>query len=327
MITLSQIQRPIATTLAEFDSFVNEQFHTEDELIREMIIDALSSRGKGIRPLLVFLCAAMSSPNHAITKRAFISATMIEMIHLSSLIHDAVIDEAPPRRGKPSINAKWQSKRAVLIGDYILARNLIIGLSSGQYDLVSHITKTIATLCEGEFIQDDCTRRTSMNMLDYFNIVKKKTASLISVSCSSGALAAGAKRESAELLGEVGMNIGIAFQIQDDILDYDQSANSGKQTYQDLKEGKITLPLLVVLDRDTSEKRDEIVELLHEAPSNDKAIESIANYVMEGNGVELAREVMHNYINNATTALGQFPDSEYRSSMIDLCAFIAQRDR
>ncbi|MFR9650859.1 MAG: polyprenyl synthetase family protein [Rikenellaceae bacterium] len=327
MITLSQIKRPIESTLAEFDTFAQEQFRTENELLREMMVDALSSRGKGVRPILVFLCAAISSPTHFIGKRAFISALMIEMIHLSSLIHDDVIDEAATRRDKPTLNSKWQSKRAVLVGDYILARNLIIGLSSGQFDLVSHITRAIATLCEGEVIQDDRARRGVMTMFDYFDIVNKKTASLISISCSSGGLSAGAKGDEVTRLGELGKNIGIAFQIQDDILDYDSSANSGKESFKDLAEGKITLPLLMLLERDSEERRGEIIELLRQAPTNSEALSSVARYVVEGGGVALASDVMNRYINNALAILSEYPDSEYRSALIDMCAFIIQRDR
>lgn len=327
MITLSQIKRPIESTLAEFDTFAQEQFKTENELLREMMVDALSSRGKGVRPILVFLCAAMSSPTNFIGKRAFIAALMIEMIHLSSLIHDDVIDEASTRRDRPTLNAKWQSKRAVLVGDYILARNLIIGLSSGQFDLVSHITRAIAILCEGEVIQDDRARRSEMTMFDYFDIINKKTASLISISCSSGGLSAGAKGDEVARLGELGKNIGIAFQIQDDILDYDSSANSGKECFKDLAEGKITLPLLMLLDKESDERRGEIVELLRKAPTNADALAEVAIYVVDGGGVALATEVMNRYIDNALAILSEYPESEYRSALIDMCAFIIQRDR
>lgn len=326
MITLQQIQRPIAESLKEFDTFVAEQFRTDNSLMGEMLQDALSSRGKGMRPMLLMLSAALCSGGY-VGKRSYIGAMMVEMIHLSSLIHDDVIDEAPTRRGKPSLNAKWQSKRAVLAGDYILARNLSIGLSSGQFDLVTHIVGAIATLCEGEFIQDDCARRHTMSRDEYLSIIAKKTASLISISVSAGARSAGASQDKINAMREYGRALGMAFQIQDDILDYTPSANSGKTTYQDLVEGKITLPLLIPLERASESEREQILELVRRASESEEACEAVAKYVTEQRGVELAQEVMREYLNRAIMNLSSFPESEYRSALVDLCAFVGQRDR
>ncbi len=327
MVTLSQIQKPIEESLAEFDKFVEEQFKTDNPILGEMLIDALSSRGKGIRPMLVMLCAGLTSAGGVVTRRAHIAAMMVEMIHLSSLIHDDVIDEALMRRGKPSMNAKWQSKRAVLTGDYILARNISIGLQSGQFDLVTHTVGAIATLCEGEVIQDDFARRHTMTREGYLSIIAKKTASLISISASAGAKAAGASTESINLMREFGRAVGMAFQIQDDILDYTPTSNSGKATYQDLSEGKITLPLLILLERESEEERERILKLVQNAVSDDEAIRQIALYVEQGGGVELAREVMQAYIGRATAVLGEFAKSDYRAALVNLCAYITQRDR
>lgn len=327
MVTLSQIQQPIVESLADFDKFVAEQFRTDNPILGEMLIDALSSRGKGVRPMLVMLCAGLTSPSGVVTRRAHIAAMMVEMIHLSSLIHDDVIDEARTRRGKPSLNAKWQSKRAVLTGDYILARNISIGLQSGQFDLVTHTVGAIATLCEGEVIQDDFARKHTMTREGYLNIIAKKTASLISISASAGAKSAGATTENVNLMREFGRAIGMAFQIQDDILDYTPSANSGKATYQDLTEGKITLPLLILLERANEEQKDTILKLVEQSTTDDEAITKLAKFVDQNHGVDLAREVMQAYIDRATAILGQFPESEYRTALVNLCAFITQRDR
>ncbi|MFI3304969.1 MAG: polyprenyl synthetase family protein [Rikenellaceae bacterium] len=327
MITLSQIQRPIAESIKEFDEFVARQFETENDLIGTMLVDALSSRGKGVRPLLVMLSAALVSSSGYVSKRAHIAAMMVEMIHLSSLIHDDVIDEAATRRGKPSLNAKWQSRRAVLVGDYILAKNLSIGMASGQYDLVNHIVGAIAILCEGEFIQDDCARRHAMTREEYLSIIAKKTASLISISTSVGAKAGGGTPEQIEKMREFGRALGMAFQIQDDILDYTPSSNSGKSTYQDLVEGKITLPLLILLERASDEQRTTILELVGDAADNEEARAKIVHFVDENDGVGLATIVMRQYIDRALSILGEFGESEYRSALVDMCAFVSERDR
>ncbi len=327
MVTLSLIQQPILESLAEFDKFIADQFRTDNPILGEMLIDALSSRGKGVRPILVMLSAGLTSPSGVVTRRAYIAAMMVEMIHLSSLIHDDVIDEALTRRNKPSLNAKWQSKRAVLTGDYILARNISIGLQSGQYDLVTHTVGAIATLCEGEVIQDDFARKHTMPREAYLDIIAKKTASLISISASSGAKAAGASAEQVNLMREFGRAVGMAFQIQDDILDYTPTANSGKATYQDLMEGKITLPLLILLERCSEAQKAEVLRLVESATTSDEAIEKLAKFVEDNSGVELARSVMQAYIDRATSILGEFPDSKYRTALINLCAYITQRDR
>ncbi len=327
MITLSQIQRPIAESLKEFDKFVAEQFRSDNNILSEMIQDALSSRGKGIRPMLVMLSAGLCSEAGVVTRRAHIAAMMVEMIHLASLIHDDVIDEAPERRGKPSLNAKWQSKRAVLAGDYILARNLTIGLSSGQFDLVSHIVGAIAILCEGEVIQDDCARRHTITREEYLSIIAKKTASLISIAASAGAKAVGADSEVVDAMREFGRALGMAFQIQDDILDYQVSPNSGKQSYQDLSEGKITLPLLILLERASESERSEVLRDVEVAATDDKAKERVIAFVAQGGGVELSTQVMQQYITRAVSILATLPESEYRTALIDLCAFVSERDK
>ncbi len=326
MSTLNQIRKPIVTDLEAFDKYVAEQFQSDNPLIDIMLRDAMSSRGKGVRPTLVMLCAALNSSAGIVSRRAWVAAMMVEMIHVASLIHDDVIDDADTRRGRPSLNALWQSKRAVLTGDYILAKNLSIGLSSGQYDIVNHVVKAIAILCEGEVIQDDCARRQAMTREEYLRIIAKKTASLISISASAGAMAAGASAKSVERMKYFGEAIGMAFQIQDDILDYTPSANTGKPSNNDLREGKITLPMLAILERGDNALNGQIMELLDQSGRNEEAVDKLQKIVIENKGVDFAREVMEAYIAKATEILSKYPDSEYRSALMNLCAFIAERN-
>ena len=160
MVTLEAIRQPVERDLQAFDAFVAQNISAEGELLSDMLRYALSSRGKGIRPTIVMLSAALNAPRGvAAGRRVHLAAMLVEMIHVASLIHDDVIDESDTRRGRPSVNARWQSHRAVLLGDYILARNLSIGMSSGQYDLVTHVCNSMATLCEGEALQSDCAAR------------------------------------------------------------------------------------------------------------------------------------------------------------------------
>ncbi len=326
MATLKDIKAPIERDLEGFDNFIAEQFKADSELLSEMLTYALSTRGKGVRPLIVMLSAALNSATGVVSRRAWVAATMVEMIHLSSLIHDDVIDSSDMRRGKPSLNAQWQSRKAILVGDYILGRTLTIGMSSGQYDLVSHIAKSIAILCEGEVIQDDFASKSSMTREGYLEIIHKKSASLISISASAGALAASASADKVDKMRRFGEYIGMAFQIQDDILDYRHDAATGKPTNGDLREGKITLPLLHIIENSSAEELSQIEELLKECRSSEAAIDELQQRVDQGGGVEFASTVMRAYIERATAILGEYEPSEYRTALMNLCAYIAERD-
>ncbi len=314
MTTLDIIRKPVEAELRAFDEFVERQFTAEGELLSEMLQYALSSRGKGIRPLLVMLSAAMNAPmpGASLGRRPCLAAMLVEMIHVASLIHDDVIDESDTRRGKPSVNARWQSHKAVILGDYILARNMNLGLQSGQYDLVTHICGAMSALCEGEVLQGDCAEKHVMTRKSYLDIVHKKTASLIGVSASSGALAVGATRDKVARMRHFGESLGMAFQIQDDILDYTSTARTGKPAYNDLREGKITLPLLCVLER------------MGEDPA---AMEYLQRIVENEDGITSAISIMRSYLSQAIELLSEFGPSEYKTAMIDLCAYVGERDQ
>ena len=229
MVTINAIRKPIEADLAEFNEFVKRNFSAKDGLIADMLEYVLASRGKGIRPILVMLSAAMNSANEGrFGKRTHLAAMLIEMIHVASLIHDDVIDESNLRRGKASVNARWQSRNAVLVGDYILAKNMDLGLSSGQYDLVSHVIKTMTTLCEGELIQSDHASKLDTSREHYLDIIYRKTASLFSVCGSVGAISVGASPDKVAAMRTFGKMLGMAFQIVDDILDFVPNNNTGK---------------------------------------------------------------------------------------------------
>ena len=329
MITLEEIRKPVTAELAAFDEFVERQFTAEGELLSDMLRYALSSRGKGIRPLLVILSAAMNASvkGAAGGRRTSLAAMLVEMIHVASLIHDDVIDEADTRRGRPSVNARWQSHKAVILGDYVLAKNMNIGLQSGQFDLVTHVCGSMAALCEGEVLQDECAVERSMTLKTYLEIIHKKTASLLGVAASVGALAVGATRDRVATMRRFGELLGMAFQIQDDILDYTPSAQTGKPACNDLREGKITLPLLAVLEHASEELRADLLGRLARCREDDAAVESLRRTVEEEGGLAAAATAMQGYITRAVEMLADYEESDYRSALVNLCAFIAERDR
>ncbi len=328
MTTLDRIRQPILAQLEEFDRFVAEQFTAEGELLSEMLQYALSSRGKGIRPILVLLTAALHTPEgRSVGRRSHVAATLVEMIHLASLIHDDVIDEADQRRGKPSANALWQSRNAVVLGDYILARNMAIGMQSGQFDLVSHVIGAIGTLCEGEILQSEAAGKQIAKRERYFEIIRRKTASLISVSASVGALSAGASSHEVERMSAFGEAIGIAFQIQDDILDYTRTAQTGKPSNNDLREGKITLPLLHVLEHAGPERQSELLERLKRCHHDDAEVEYLQTVVEQCGGIAAAEREMELWVERGLAQLKEYPRSPYREALELLGEYIIRRDR
>ena len=328
MVTIDKIRKPIDADLAEFDTFVRGCFKAEDEPLSQIVEYILSSRGKGIRPILTMLAAGLASPERGIGRRTHLAAMMVEMIHVASLVHDDVIDASDTRRGKPSVNALWQSKNAVLAGDWLLARNVEIGLSSGQYDIVSHVVKAITALCSGEIMQGDHARKCDTSREDYMAIIRKKTASLMAISASAGALSAGASSAVTGKLHLFGESLGIAFQIGDDILDYTaQSSVTGKPSNGDLREGKITLPLIEVLERSDEEHRRELLAALAECGDDESKVAYVRGCVEREGGIEAAREVMKASLQRALSVLADFPPSPYRDSLTELCTYIAEREK
>ena len=336
MITLDAIRTPIAADLEAFEEFIRSRFSSEGKLLSEMISHVLSSRGKGIRPIITMLCSALVSDvnnrewvegERNCSKRTYLGAMMVEMLHTASLIHDDVIDNADTRRGRPSANALWQSRNAVVLGDYILARTMSIGMDSAQYDLVSHIVGSVATLCEGEILQSQHAADKDTTRQDYFEIIYKKTASLISISASAGAVSVKAPRQDVEQMRRFGEALGMAFQIQDDILDYSRSAQTGKPTNNDLREGKITLPLIEVLEKCSPAEKLQLLDKLSQCKEDEAAVDFLQGIVEATGGTAMAARTMQTYIDRATSILAKYPDSPYRTALVNLCAFVAERDK
>lgn len=336
MVSLEAIRTPIASDIDAFEEFLKGQFSSDGKLMSEMLTHVLSARGKSVRPIIVMLTSALTSSANArqwvegernCTKRTYLAAMMVEMLHTASLVHDDVIDNADMRRGRPSVNALWQSRNAVVMGDFLLARTMSAGMESAQYDLVSHIIGTVATLCEGEVLQSQHAADKNTTRQDYLEIIYKKTASLISVSASAGAVSVMASREDVEQMRRFGEALGMAFQIQDDILDYSRSAKTGKPSNNDLREGKITLPLIEVLEQCSPAEKLQLLDKLSQCATDDAAVDYIQNIVEVTGGLSMAARTMQSYIDRAVAILSKYDDSPYRTALINLCAFVAERDK
>ena len=336
MVSLDAIRTPITSDIEAFEVFLKDQFSSDGKLMSQMLTHVLSARGKSVRPILVMLTSALTSSANQrqwiegernCTKRTYLAAMMVEMLHTASLVHDDVIDNADMRRGRPSVNALWQSRNAVIMGDFLLARTMSAGMQSAQYDLVSHIIGAVATLCEGEVLQSQHAADKDTTRQDYFEIIYKKTASLISISASAGALSVKASRSDIEQMRRFGEAVGMAFQIQDDILDYSRSAQTGKPRNNDLREGKITLPLIEVLEQCSSAERLQIIDKLSQCATDESAVDYIQNLVEVTGGLSLAARTMQTYIDRAVAILSKYDDSPYRTALINLCAYVADRDK
>ena len=328
MTSLESIRAAVAAELEAYEAFVERQFSAEGDLLSEMLHYALTSRGKGLRPLLVLLSAALNAPGKGVAagRRSCLAAMLVEMIHVASLIHDDVIDESDTRRGKPSVNAIWQSHKAVLLGDYILARNVSIGMQSGQYDLVTLICGAMATLCEGELAQADSADRKQMNRKTYLDIIYKKTACLIGVSAAAGAIAVHATSDRVALMRRFGEALGMAFQMQDDLLDLRPQSSTGKPACNDLREGKITLPLLVVLERVDEARRQELLDRLARCHDDEESVEYLRLLIENEGGLDEAGRLMQQQIARASGMLAEFDDTPCRQALLDLCRFVTERD-
>ena len=336
MVSLDAIRTPIASDIEAFEEFVRNRFDSDGKLMSEMLSHALSSRGKGVRPIIVMLTSALTSAANKrqwvagernCTMRTYLAAMMVEMLHTASLIHDDVIDGADMRRGRPSVNALWQSRNAVVLGDYILARMMSTGMASAQYDLVSHIIGSVATLCEGEVLQSQHARDKDTTRRDYLEIIYKKTASLISISASAGAVSVIAPHEDIERMRRFGEALGMAFQIKDDILDYSRSNRTGKPANNDLREGKITLPLIEVLERCEPAEKLRLMDSLSRCGEDPAAVDYIHSAVEDAGGIEMAERAMRTYIDRAVEILSHYDESPYRTALVNLCAYVAERDR
>ncbi|MBQ0081581.1 MAG: polyprenyl synthetase family protein [Alistipes sp.] len=326
-ISLEEIREPIKANLTEFEDFVRKSLQLDDETLLSQMVDyVLSTRGKGIRPVIVMLCAASSSTINSFGKRTYLAALLVEIIHQASLVHDDVIDNSDKRRGRPSVNALWQSHNAVLVGDYLLSKLMTIGLQSGQFDLLSHIVGTLTTLCEGEVLQNDHASRLDTTRQDYYSIIEKKTASLFATSATAGALSVKASHDIQNTMYMFGYNLGMAFQIVDDILDYETNVNTGKPSMEDVLEKKITLPLIEIMERSSEQECERLREIISRCPTESNAVEQIREIVLHQKGIDYARETMKVFIQKALSSLSQLPKSIYVDSLMKLCQFVAERN-
>ncbi len=325
MSVLDDIRKPVLEDLDAYGAFLKRNITSDRDFVSGILDYIFDNRGKGIRPLLVMLSAGMHSAR-GIGARTFTACMLVDMLHTASLIHDDVIDHSDKRRGKPSVNSRWGNHNAVLAGDYVIAKALDTGLRSGQFDIVTYVTRTLGELCEGELVQGDHAGRVDMTREVYFDIIYRKTASLIAASSGVGALSVGASRQDVEAMYMFGKYIGMAFQIKDDILDYDLNADTGKPSCGDLRERKITLPLIHVLENSSEAVRADLLRRLSAIDDEPGNVEYIHDAVLSGGGIQASEEVMRGMLSGAASLLASYPASPFRDSLVLLCGYVADRN-
>lgn len=319
---LKKISLPVTKELDEFEKQFSNVLKSRVALIDLITKYILKQKGKKIRPILVLLSAKLCGE---VNERTYIAANLVELLHTATLIHDDVVDEAKTRRGIASINAVWKNKAAVLIGDYLLSKGLLISLENNEYDFLQVTSEAVRRMSEGELLQIQKARNFDATEETYFKVISDKTASLIKTCCKLGALSTAKDKSTADKLGLFGENIGISFQLRDDILDYTgRKKLLGKSTGNDLKEKKFTLPLIVSLRNAPKKRTNEIMKLIKS--DRTKKFDEVYEFVLEYGGIEYAAQKVNEYSAIAKDSILDFNESPVKDSMMEFVDFVSKRE-
>jgi len=324
MSALTAIKKPVENEMAEFEAYFSVTMHSEIPLLKIILNYVLRRKGKQMRPLLVFLTARL---NGNIAESTYIAATCIELLHTASLVHDDVVDDAHERRGSLSINALWNSKIAVLLGDYLLSNGMHICVEKARYDMLEIISEAVRSMSEGELLQLQKARKLNIKEEDYYKIIISKTAALLSACTACGAKSVTDDPETITQMKEFGENIGIAFQIRDDILDYEGTGLTGKAVGNDIKEKKITLPLIYALENTSVSKRRHILRIVKNRKKTRQDINEVISFVTENGGLDYAETRMNQFRDKALAILDSYPESEVKESLKGFVRYTTSRNK
>ncbi|MCX6322195.1 MAG: polyprenyl synthetase family protein [Bacteroidia bacterium] len=324
MPVLSRIKRPVEKEMAEFEAYFSKTMRSEIPLLNIILNYILRRKGKQMRPLLVFLTARL---NGVIAESTFVAATFIELLHTASLVHDDVVDDAHERRGALSINALWNSKIAVLVGDYMLSKGMLISVEKNRFDMLEIVSEAVKSMSEGELLQLQKARKLNITEEDYFKIISRKTAALVSACTACGARSVTDDPETIRLMKDFGENIGIAFQIRDDLLDYEGTGLTGKTVGNDIKEKKITLPLIHALEQSANSKKRHILGIVKNWKKTKTDINEVISFVSDNGGMEYAGLKMNQYRDKALAILDSYPDSDVKDSLKEFVYYTTSRKK
>jgi len=325
MKVISQIKLPVEKEMELFEKKFFESMSSKVALLNRITHYIVNRKGKQMRPMFVFLVAKMVSEGQ-VNERTYRGAAVIELIHTATLVHDDVVDDSNRRRGFFSINALWKNKIAVLVGDYLLSKGLLLSIDNNDFDLLKIISIAVKEMSEGELLQIEKARRLDITEAVYYDIIRQKTATLIAACCSLGA--ASVKPESMEIskMRRFGELIGMAFQIKDDLFDYGEE-QIGKPTGIDIKEQKMTLPLIYVLNNSTSKEKKWIINSIKNHNKDKKRVKEVIALVKTNGGLDYAVTKMKEYQKEALSILNDYPDSTYKDSLILMVNYVIERKK
>lgn len=321
--SLKDIKQPIAEELKAFEKHFKQSMHSSVPLLDKITYYIVRRKGKQVRPMFVFLSAKLCGEINPSTYNA---ASFIELLHTASLVHDDVVDDSFTRRGFFSINALWKNKIAVLVGDYLLSKGMLLALQDKEFQLLEIVSEAIKALSEGELLQIEKARRLDIEESVYFDIIRQKTASLIAAACSAGAASVSKDPGQIEQMRLFGEKIGIAFQIRDDLFDFGTD-DVGKPLGIDIKEKKMTLPLIHAMQKANRSERRHIINLIRRHNETPEKVREVIEFVRASEGISYARQAMYRYRAEAFELLGQFPESPARQSLHDLVTFVTDRKK
>lgn len=321
---LDTIRPLIGKELDEFEVRFRNAMKSTVPLLDKITYYLIKRRGKQLRPMLVFFSAGMRGN---ITDSTYRAAALIELLHNATLVHDDVVDDTYRRRGAFSINALWKNKVAVLVGDYMLSRGLLLAVHDKEFQLLELVSRAVQKMSEGELLQIEKTRKLNITESEYFEIITNKTASLVAACCASGVASTGANEETVKHAWNMGELLGIAFQIKDDLLDYETGYDIGKPTGTDIKEKKMSLPLIYALEQSNYLEKKSIISKLKNKSADKATAAQVLEFVKEKKGLEYTRNKMYEYREKSKAMLSEIDDSPYKATFGKLIEFVTERDK
>ncbi|MFQ5570208.1 MAG: polyprenyl synthetase family protein [Rhodothermales bacterium] len=322
-ISLKEIQRTVEDELAAFQRYFREAMRSPVGLLDKVTQYVLRQKGKRIRPMLVLLSAKVCG---GINETSYRAAALVELLHSATLVHDDVVDDAEQRRGVFSINALWKNKVAVLLGDFLLSRGLLLSLENNDYQFLHILSDAVRRMSEGELLQIEKARHLDIDEATYFRIISDKTASLIAACTACGAYSATNDQDTIERMRALGENLGLAFQIRDDLFDYG-AVGIGKPIGIDLQEKKLTLPLIYALRTSERKERKRIMKIVRKDKKNRRDLRVVTQFVEETGGLAYARSKMIAYADEARHTLQDFPPTDARNALLDLIDYTVLRKK
>lgn len=323
MKVVAQIREPIEDEMELFEEKFLKSMSSKVALFNRITYYIINRKGKQMRPMFVFLTAKLINGGH-VNERTYCGASIIELIHTASLVHDDVVDDSHKRRGFFSINALWKNKIAVLVGDFLFSKGVLVALENKDYDLLHIISNAVRDMSEGELLQIEKARRLDITEEVYYDIIRQKTATLIAACCSMGACSVKPDSEEVETFRKFGELCGMAFQIKDDLFDYG-SEKIGKPTGIDIKEQKMTLPLIYALNQSDKEQKRWLINSIKNHNKNKKRVKEVIQYVKEKGGLDYAERKMLSFKDEALGLLDNYPDSAYKDALVQMVNYVVER--